>query len=98
MCTTRGKRRLGEAGAIVVEAWPMCSGRGRWSNFSVKLRPRFEYQWPDKFKIHTYAKSDQNIPCGSQVMSIFANLPRPAGLKLSKAPTIKTMLRMTVVL
>ena len=28
MCTTRGKRRLGEAGAIVVEAWQMCSGQG----------------------------------------------------------------------
>ena len=75
-------------------------GPGRWSNFSVKPRPRCEYrgyQWPDNFKMHTYAKSDQNIPCGSKIMSIFTNLPRPAGLKLSKAPTIKTMLRMTVV-
>ena len=28
---------------------------------------------PDNVDMHTYAKFDQNIPCGSRVLSIFAN-------------------------
>ena len=30
-------------------------------------------QWLDNVDIHAYAKFDQNIPCGSRVMSIFPN-------------------------
>ena len=34
---------------------------------------------PDNVKMYSckYAKFDQNIPCGSRVMSIFTNRPRP---------------------
>ena len=48
--------------------------------------------------VNQYAKFDPNIyvPFGSRVMSIFTNWsrPRPAGLMLSKASSIKKMLRM----
>ena len=30
-------------------------------------------QWLDNVDIHLYAKFEQNIPCGSRVMSIFTN-------------------------
>ena len=30
-------------------------------------------QWLDNVDMHTYANFDQNIPCGSRVMSIFTN-------------------------
>ena len=31
------------------------------------------YQWLDNVDMHLYAKCDQNMPCGSRVMSIFTN-------------------------
>ena len=48
----------------------------------------FEYQWLDNVNINKYAKFDPNILCGSRVMSIFTNVPQPAGLMLSKASSI----------
>ena len=48
--------------------------------------------------MYKYVKLDQNIPCGSRVMSLLTNLPRLAGLMLSKASSMKRLLRMTVVI
>ena len=45
----------------------------------MKPRHRFAYQCLHNVKMYKYAKFDKNIPCGSRVMSVFTNRPRPAG-------------------
>ena len=50
MCTTRGKRELGEAVAIAGEAG-QSRGRGR-SNSSAKFRPHFSYQLLGNVKMY----------------------------------------------
>ena len=47
-----------------------------------KPRYRFGYQCLDNVKMYKYAKLDQNIPCGSRVISIW---PRLGWLMLGKA-------------
>ena len=36
------------------------------------------YQWLDNVKIHKYTKFEPNVPCGSNVLSIFTKRARPA--------------------
>ena len=54
------------------------------SHIRMQLRPQlaglmpikkccYTCQWLDNADMHKYAKVDQNIPCGSRVMSIFPN-------------------------
>ena len=49
---------------------------GRWSNFSAKLCPCFPAS--------QYAKFDQNIICGSRVMSIITKISRPCLAKFDQ--------------
>ena len=68
--------------------WPRPVGLMLSKASSIK-RGCYACQWLDSVEMHAYAKFDPNIPCGSRVMNIFTNWPRPVGLMLSKASSIK---------
>ena len=55
--------------------WPRPAGL-MLSKVSSTKKGGFAGQWLDSVGMHTYAKFDQNIPCGSRVMNIFTNCKR----------------------
>ena len=52
---------------------------------SAKCRKRSAYQCLDNVKMYKHAKFDQNIQCGSRVMSIFTKIPYPAEMAFEEA-------------
>ena len=45
----------------------------------------FLYQCQDSVKLYKQAKFDENIPCGSRVMSLFTKIAQPAKIMLGEA-------------